>query len=110
MQKQRLNANHFTPDEWLIQIGEQIRALRLRKNIDQQTLSERAGIAVSALRNLESGQGATLNTLIKTLRVLERTDWLNTLAPTVSISPMQILKTKHERVRASKPRIKQVNP
>jgi transcriptional regulator with XRE-family HTH domain len=110
MEKQGLNIDRFTPDEWLVRIGAQIRALRLRKNIDQETLAERAAISISALRNLEAGQGATLSTLIKTLRSLERTDWLDMLAPTVSISPLQAIGRKHEKLRASKPRSKRVQP
>ena len=95
-------------DQSLEMLGEQIRNLRLRQNIDQQTLAERAGVGISALRNLESGQGATLTTFVKALRALGRTDWLETLAPAVSISPMQALKSKTVRLRASKPR--QVKP
>jgi transcriptional regulator with XRE-family HTH domain len=108
MEKQFLNMDRFTPDEWLTRIGDQIRNLRLRQNIDQATLAERASLSVSALRNLEAGQGATLTTLIKTLRSLERTDWLDMLAPTVSISPLQAIGRKHTKVRASKPRGKRV--
>jgi transcriptional regulator with XRE-family HTH domain len=108
MEKQLLNMDRFTSDEWLTRIGDQIRNLRLRQNIDQATLAERSSISVSALRNLEAGQGATLTTLIKTLRSLERTDWLDMLAPTVSISPLQAIGRKHKKVRASKPRGKRV--
>jgi transcriptional regulator with XRE-family HTH domain len=108
MEKQHLNLSRFTLEEWLVHLGEQIRTLRLRKNIDQETLAERSSISISALRNLEGGQGATLTTLIKTLRSLERTDWLDMLAPTVSISPMQAITRKGVKLRASKPRVKRV--
>ena len=62
------------------------------KNLDQQSLAQRAGVALNAVKHLESGQGARVSSLIKVLRALERVDWLETLAPTVSISPMQMLK------------------
>jgi transcriptional regulator with XRE-family HTH domain len=88
-------------DEWEAELGRQIRALRLRQNLDQQQLAERAGIALNAVKNLERGQGATLRSLIQTLRVLNRVDWLRTLAPAVSISPVQMLKAKAPRQRAS---------
>jgi len=64
----------------------------------------RAGIALTAVKNLESGKGATLKTLIKTLRALDRADWLASLAPAVSISPLQMLKSKPARQRASRKR------
>ena len=93
-------------------LGGQVRALRLRENLDQRALAERAGVGLSALKNVESGKGATLKTFIKVLRALGRADWLETLAPTVSISPLQMLKTKPVRQRASrarKPTRKRVN-
>jgi len=93
-----------TTEEIEKELGQQIRSLRLRKNIHQEGLAERAGVALSALKNLESGKGAALKTFIKILRALERLAWLDTLAPAVSISPLQILKSKHPRQRASRKR------
>ena len=87
--------------EWEVELGQQIRALRLRQNLDQQQLAKRAGIALNAVKNLERGKGATLRSLIQTLRVLNRVDWLRALAPAVSISPVQMLKAKGPRQRAS---------
>jgi transcriptional regulator with XRE-family HTH domain len=87
--------------EWEVELGQQIRALRLRQNLDQQQLAERAGIALNAVKNLERGKGATLRSLIQALRVLNRVDWLRALAPAVSISPVQMLKAKVPRQRAS---------
>ncbi|WIM05176.1 MAG: helix-turn-helix domain-containing protein [Candidatus Nitricoxidivorans perseverans] len=89
-----------TVEEWGAELGEQMRALRLRANLDQVSLAKRAGISLTAIKNLESGKGATLKTLIKALRVLDRADWLSTLAPPVSISPLQMLKAKPARQRA----------
>jgi transcriptional regulator with XRE-family HTH domain len=97
-----------TPKEWEAELGKQIRALRLRLDLDQKQLAERGGIALNAVKNLENGKGATLRSLIQVLRILNRTDWLRTLAPTVSISPVQMLKTKAPRQRAS-PRRKNTN-
>ncbi len=85
-------------------LGEQVRALRLRENLDQRALAQRAGAGLSALKNLESGKGATLQTFIKVLRALGRADWFQTLAPAVSISPLQMLKAKSVRQRASRAR------
>lgn len=90
-----------TSKEWETQLGSQIRTLRLRQDLDQRQLAERAGIALNAVKNLERGKGATLRSLIQVLRVLNRTDWLSTLAPTVSISPIQMLRTNAPRQRAS---------
>jgi len=92
---------NMTTKEWQIELGQHLRNIRLRQNLDQRTLAERAPMALNAVKNLESGKGATLESLIKMLRVLGREDWLDTLAPQVSISPLQMLKTKAKRQRAS---------
>lgn len=97
-----------TVDEWEFDFGSQVRALRLHANLNQVTLAERAGIGLTALKNLESGKGATVKTLIKTLRTLNRAAWLLTLAPSISISPLQMLKTKSVRQRASPRRVQQI--
>jgi transcriptional regulator with XRE-family HTH domain len=89
-------------DEWEAELGRQIRALRLRRNLDQVQLADRAGIALNAVKHLESGKGATLRSLVQALRVLNRVEWLRTLAPAVSISPVQMLKAKAPRQRASR--------
>lgn len=91
-----------TPEEMEVAFGQQLRDLRLRRNIDQRQLAEQAGVALNAVKNLENGRGATLTSLVKILRTLGRADWLKTLAPTVGISPLQMLKTKQPRQRASK--------
>jgi len=91
-----------TPSEWAEELGQQLRDLRLRQNIDQRKLARRAGVALNVVKNLEAGKGATLTSMIKILRALGRVDWLGSLAPAVSISPLQMLKARHSRQRASK--------
>ena len=91
-----------TTEEIEVEFGQQLRDLRLRRNVNQRQLAEQAGVALNAVKNLENGKGATLTSLVKVLRRLGRVDWLKTLAPTVGISPMQMLKAKQPRQRASK--------
>ena len=93
--------NAFTLEEWEQKIAEQVRSLRLRLNLPQTVVADQAGISLTALKNLESGTGAALKTLIKVLRVYGREDWLNTLAPAVTISPLQMLQSKIPRMRAT---------
>jgi len=89
------------PEEWEAELGQQLRSLRLRQNIDQRHLAQQAGVALNAVKNLEAGRGATITSLVKVLRALGREDWLRALAPTVSISPLHMLNSKPARRRAS---------
>lgn len=55
-------------------VGEGVRRARLLMDMDQATLARRANVSVGAVRNLESGKGSTLLTLLRVLRVLGRAD------------------------------------
>jgi len=89
-----------TVAEFEADVGEQIKSLRLKQNIDRATLALRAGCSVSALKNLESGNGSTLRTLIAVVRALGREDWLRNVAPVATISPLNMPKIGHTRQRA----------
>lgn len=99
----------LTDAEWLAYLGEQVREQRMRAGLDQQTLARRASISVGAVKNLESGKGSSLTSLVKVIRALRREDWLQSLAPRITVSPMQMLRAarlKKPRQRVYKPRIK----
>lgn len=90
------------------EIGQQLRQLRLRSNVDQRQLAREAGVALNVVKRLEAGRGATLTSFIKVLRVLGRADWLSTLSPPVSVSPLQMVKTKAPRQRAPRTKRRRV--
>ena len=92
----------MTTNEWAAELGRHLRDLRLRRNIDQRNLAKQAAVALNVVKNMERGKGGTVTSLVKLLRALGREEWLNTLAPPVSISPMQMLKAKPARQRASR--------
>ncbi len=108
-----LKVNELSSDEWELIIGDQFRALRIRADLEQTELAALASISVGALKNLEGGKGSSLKTMVKVARVLGQTDWLNALAPKVSVSPMQLLKGQRKDVvrqkiyRSRKPKMEQ---
>ncbi len=83
-------------------LGENLKALRLQKNIDRQTLCNQAGVSLTALRHIEGGEGATIKTLIRVIRALDRESWLTSIAPQVSINPLHMVREKRVRQRASR--------
>lgn len=96
----------LTSEEMEAMLGERLKTLRVHRNLDQATLSSRAGISVRALRNLETGNGSSLRTLIVVLRALGREQWLETIAPVPTINPLMLTREAKPRQRASKPRLK----
>ncbi|MBY0574114.1 MAG: helix-turn-helix domain-containing protein [Undibacterium sp.] len=94
----------YTTKELEFQLGDDLKQLRLQKNIDQKTLCKEAGISLTALRNLENGRGATITTLVKTLRALNHIDALRLFAPQISINPLQLSRQAQPRQRARTPK------
>jgi len=90
--------------DWEHYLGTQIRKVRIQKQMTQAELASRSGISVAALASLENGKGSTLKTFVAVLLVLDKQMWLSSIAPKVSISPMQMLEHGKEpqRVRARK--------
>jgi transcriptional regulator with XRE-family HTH domain len=95
---------HQTLAEMETELGERLKTLRIHRNLDQETLSARAGISARTLRNLESGSGSSLRTLIQVVRALGREQWFDTIAPVPTINPLMLTRTAAPRQRASKRR------
>ena len=102
------DAATFLPEELERRLGEQLRALRIRAELDQVQLAALAGVGLSAVKSLESGKGSTLKTLVRVVRALGCTSWLDALAPQVSVSPLQLMRAsaaaEHPRQRVSRSR------
>lgn len=100
---------HRTVEEWETRVGEQVRAMRIASDLDQTRLAALADVSVGALSNMERGKGSSLKTVVAVVRALGRTDWLEALAPPVTVSPIQMLRAKQKsprtrvRVRTSDP-------
>ena len=54
-----------TPDELEIELGEQLRAERLRQNLTMHDIALKAGISEQTLSSLENGSGGRLNSFIR---------------------------------------------
>ena len=70
----------------------------------------KANIAVTSMVRLEAGKGGNLSTFIKVPKALDSASWLNTLAPQITISPIDIVNRLSERRRVYAPRRKKTLP
>jgi transcriptional regulator with XRE-family HTH domain len=79
-------------------LGERVRQLRIRSGLTQAELAAQANTGLRAIRNLETGSGTTVETLIRALLAMGRESDLQTLAPMPSVSPMaQLRQSRHPR-------------
>jgi transcriptional regulator with XRE-family HTH domain len=99
----RVNWNSLSDPGILREIGKLIRLIRLKRNVTQEQLAERAGLDRTTIVQLEKGRSATLLTLIQILRVLEKLELLNGLEEEAEVSPLEVAKQMEKtRKRASK--------
>ena len=92
-------AQQLSNDEWEAALGEQVRALRIARGLDQRQLAERAGASLGAVTGLEQGRGSTVKTVIRVARALDREDWLASLAPRATVSPIEVLRSSRRQPR-----------
>jgi transcriptional regulator with XRE-family HTH domain len=94
-----------TPAEIQADLGERIRALRLKRNLSQGALALKAGLARNSIVNLENGSNASLATFIAALSALDAADIFDPLAlAEEGPSPIEIFHKKPARQRASRTR------
>ena len=72
----------------LKRIGEALKTHRLRQNIPQNVLAERSGISLTAVKRLESGEGATLGSFVLVCRTLGVDRWIADIEPRDEVSPL----------------------
>ncbi|HET6841353.1 MAG TPA: helix-turn-helix transcriptional regulator [Candidatus Angelobacter sp.] len=98
------NFKFSSPEELLIALGERIRRLRLSRNMDQRETADKAGLSEKALRNLETGHGSTVETLLRTLKALDYLQGMEMLAPEVTVDPIALLHSSKPQQRVRRAR------
>jgi transcriptional regulator with XRE-family HTH domain len=92
------------PEELQADLGERLRRLRLSRNMDQRATADKAGISEKALRNLETGRGSTVETLLRTLKALDHLQSMEMLAPEVTVDPLALLHSPKPQQRVRRKR------
>lgn len=87
-------------------IGEKLKAIRLKRNITQQSLAEASSISLSSVKKVESGAIGSFDTLLRILRTLGMLDSISALFEEERLSPSEyyevVNKTKKQiRKRAA---------
>lgn len=97
-----VTSKYHTLNESMSRLGESLRQVRLQQNLDQKSLASQAGVSVGAVKNLESGSGASLKTLVSVSRVLKLEQGLLNMAPIPTINPLNMTKKAQPRERAGR--------
>ena len=73
-------------------LGRRLREARLRRNLSQQQLAERAGLNRNTISEYERGASTSTLTLVQVLRALELLDELAAFIPDPGPSPLELAK------------------
>jgi len=93
----------MTDSSVIRELGVRARQERLRRNLTQATVAERAGIGTATLKRLEDGNDVSLSTMIAVLRVLGGIDALDAILPTPPISPLDAQDSAKPQRQRSRP-------
>lgn len=73
-----MNYEEMTDEELLQRIGSKLKEIRLEQNIKQKELSEKAGLSMFSISQMETGHNTSMQSIIQVLRALGRMDMLDT--------------------------------
>lgn len=94
----------YLSDKAILQkIGAFIQQMRIKENITQSELAQKAAISRTTLSMLERGENISLVNLVKILRILDLLYVLNSFDGQEELSPIELAKgERQKRQRASK--------
>ncbi|MGK3116792.1 helix-turn-helix domain-containing protein [Candidatus Pantoea formicae] len=98
-----MSLNLFSESAMIEELGQRLKSHRLRRNMLQKELADKAGISVSALKKLENDGKVTLENFVKVVFALrlEREMMNLFVQPALSIAQVEALKAP-ARQRAAK--------
>ena len=91
----------YTPSEISEILGERLKSQRLLLNLTQATLAEKSGIGVSTVARIESGQGGTLDNIIRLALALGMVNHFAELFDVAPTSIEDVIAKQNPRLRAS---------
>jgi DNA-binding XRE family transcriptional regulator len=106
-----INNWYATSDPAILrELGQQLKLLRLQKNITQEEMAKKIGLNRVTIGEIEKGRPSSLLTFIQLLRSLDKLDLLNNFTSIPTISPIQMAKLQARvRKRASAVRPSKAN-
>ncbi len=79
----------------LKQIGEKLKAIRLKQNITQQSLAVSSGVPLSTLRRIENTGSGSVESLLRLMRELGMLEMLHSLTEQEQLSPQAYYELVH---------------
>ncbi len=96
-------------------LGQELRRMRLERNLSQAEVARRAGLDRTTVVKLEAGRAATLLTVVQVLRAMDKLEVLDGFHEEPQLTPYQVVEQqskylKKQRKRASRKKPEIVPP
>ena len=94
----------MTDEDILKKIGSKLKDIRISQNIKQSDVSEKSGISMFSISQMENGHNTSILSLVKVLKALDRMDMLEKFFSPPEVDPKVLeefiasQKTKRRRV------------
>ena len=85
-------------------IGGKLKAIRLKRNITQQSLAEASSISLSSVKKVENGEIGSFDTLLRILRTLEMLEFISALFEEDELSPSEYYEMVNKAKKQSRKR------
>lgn len=79
-------------EEILKQIGVKLKELRVERNMKQKELSERSGLSMFSISQIETGHNTSILSLVQILKALDRMDMLEPFLKAKEVDPELLAK------------------
>ena len=85
-------------------IGGKLKAIRLKRNITQQSLAEASSISLSSVKKVENGEIGSFDTLLRILRTLGMLESISALFEEDELSPSEYYEMVNKAKKQSRKR------
>ena len=85
-------------------IGGKLKAIRLKRNITQQSLAEASSISLSSVKKVENGEIGSFDTLLRILRTLGMLESISALFEEEQLSPSEYYEMVNKAKKQSRKR------
>ena len=86
------------------QIGEKLKAVRLKQNITQQSLAEAAEVSLSTVKKIENGEITSFGSFLRIMRILGKLDAIQPLVEEEQLSPNEYYEMVHSAQKKTRKR------
>lgn len=89
-------------EEILKKIGAKLKEIRVERNMKQKELSERSGLSMFSISQIETGHNTSILSLVQILKALDRMDMIGPLLKDKEVDPelvAQFIQSQQQPVR-----------